>query len=225
MVDVKLEGNGNGLGGIVGWANGNLEIINCVNLNTLLNSNCATGGIIGVGEDMTGGIYNSYNAGEIHVKGPSSSGIVGSTNSNIEIINVYNKGDITENGNFGRGGILGSNYTVVGSGNVYITNAYNLGNVIENNLNWSYAAGAICGYPSDTSTLTIENSYYKKGTCSVAVGLRKDSLYGVSSLNEINYEEMIKNFKEFIDDNKSKTSEWKYWILGEDGYPTLDYNS
>lgn len=219
ITDVEIEGNGNGLGGIVGWANGNLEIINCANLNIISNSNSSTGGIVGMCEDVIGGIYNSYNIGEICVKGSRAGGIVGSTNSDIEIINVYNKGNITENGSFGRGGILGANYTVVGSGNVYINNVYNLGNIIENNINWAYGAGAICGYPSDTSILTIENSYYKKGTCSVAVGLREDSLYGITRLDRINHEDIKKKFNEYIDKNESKTSEWKSWIIGENGYP------
>ena len=222
IVDVELEGNGNGLGGIVGWASGNLVIINCANLDTISNSNSSTGGIIGICEDVVGGIYNSYNIGEIRVKGQGTGGIVGSTNSNIEIINVCNRGNITENGGFGRGGILGSNRTSVGVGNVYINNAYNVGNIIEDNLNWSYGAGAICGYPSSTATLTIENSFYKKGTCSVAVGQRKDSLYGVTVLEKIDFEDMIKQFNEYKDSNESKTSEWKYWELGEDGYPTFE---
>lgn len=212
--------------GIVGWAGNNLEITNCANLNTISNSNSnSIGGIIGMCENVIGGIYNSYNAGEISVKGASTGGIIGSTNSDIEIINVYNKGNITENGRYGRGGILGSNYTVVGSGNVYINNTYNLGNVIENNVNWTYGAGAICGYPSSTSTLTIENSYYKRGTCSVAVGLKEDNLYGVTALDEINYEDIIKNFNKYIDENTSKTSEWKSWIIGEEQNPMLDFNS
>ncbi len=172
-------------------------------------------------EDVTGGVYNSYNLGEIYVQGSRNGGIVGSTNSNIEIINVYNKGNITENGPFGRGGILGANTTVVGDGNVYINNAYNLGNIIEKKVNWMYGAGAICGYPSNSSTLTIEDSYYKKGTCSVAVGLKEDSLYGVTAVDEINYEDMKMNFKEYIDLNESKTSEWKYWDFGEDGNLTF----
>ena len=212
--------------GIVGWASGNVDIINCANLNIISGSNInSTGGIIGMYEDVIGGIYNSYNLGEICVTGSSTGGIIGSTNSDIEIINVYNKGDITENGRYGRGGILGSNYTIVGSGNVYINNTYNAGNVIENNVNWTYGAGAICGYPSDTSTLTIENSYYKKGTCSVAVGRKEDNLYGVTTLDEINYEDLIKNFNKYIDENTIKTSEWKYWVIGDDGYPTFDFNS
>ena len=222
IVNVELEGNGNRLGGIVGWASDDLEIINCVNLNTITSSNSSAGGIVGMCEDVIGGIYNSYNMGEIKVRGSRSSGIVGSTNSNIEIINVYNKGNVTENGSFGRGGILGSNTSVVGDGNVYINNAYNLGNIIEDNLNWSYGAGAICGYPSSTATLTIENSFYKKGTCSVAVGQRKDSLYGVTVLEKIDFEDMIKQFNEYKDSNESQTSEWKYWKLGEDGYPTFE---
>ena len=207
--------------GIIGWAENNLEIINCANLNTISGSSNSTGGIIGMCENVIGGIYNSYNIGEISTNGARTGGVVGSANSDIEIINVYNQGDIIENGAWGRGGILGSNSTVVGSGNVYINNAYNLGNVIENNVNWTYGAGAICGYPSNTSILTIENSYYKKGTCSVAVGNKKDNLYGVTVLDEINYEDIMKNFNKYIDENTSKTSEWKSWGIGEAGYPTF----
>ena len=207
--------------GIIGWAENNLEIINCANLNTISGSSNSTGGIIGMCENVIGGIYNSYNIGEISTNGARTGGVVGSANSDIEIINVYNQGDIIENGAWGRGGILGSNYTVVGSGNVYINNAYNLGNVIENNVNWTYGAGAICGYPSNTSILTIENSYYKKGTCSVAVGNKKDNLYGVTVLDEINYEDIMKNFNKYIDENTSKTFEWKSWGIGEAGYLTF----
>ena len=207
--------------GIIGWAENNLEIINCANLNTISGLSNSAGGIIGMCENVIGGIYNSYNIGEICTNGAGTGGVVGSANSDIEIINVYNQGDIIENGAWGRSGILGSNYTGVGSGNVYINNAYNLGNVIENNVNWTYGAGAICGYPSNTSILTIEKSYYKKGTCSVAVGNRKDNLYGVTVLDEINYEDIMKNFNKYIDENTSKTFEWKSWGIGEAGYPTF----
>ena len=54
MVNVELEGNGNVLGGIVGWASDDLEIINCVNLNTITSSNSSAGGIIGMCEDVIG---------------------------------------------------------------------------------------------------------------------------------------------------------------------------
>lgn len=122
----------------------------------------------------------------------------------------------------GRAGILGSNHTVVGDGNVIINNVYNFGKVIEENRNWTYGAGAICGYPSDSSTLDIKNTYYNKDTCSVAVGKKEDTLYGVIAVEKIDYEDMIKNFNEYIDSNKSKTSEWKRWNVGKDGQPIFE---
>lgn len=222
--DIELEGNGS-TGGIVGWAS-SVEITNCANLNTISGKTAdaggPVGGIIGTCESGVCGIYNSYNIGKINTKGPSAAGIIGATNSNVEIINVYNKGENIENGRFGRGGILGSNRTVVGNGNPIINNAYNFGRVIEKQINWMYGAGAICGYPSDSSTLDIKNTYYNKETCSVAVGNREDNLYGVTAVEKINNEDMIKNFNEYIDSNESKTSEWKHWNIGEDGQPVFE---
>ena len=72
--------------GIIGWAENNLEIINCANLNTISGSSNSTGGIIGMCENVIGGIYNSYNIGELCTNGARTGGVVGSANSDIDVL-------------------------------------------------------------------------------------------------------------------------------------------
>ena len=149
-------------------------------------------------------------------------GIAGDIIRGGKIINVYNSGEISENGPYGRGGIagrigLGGNQTIIN-----ISNAYNIGNVIENNIAWNYGAGGIIGYiMGEDVTLNLSKSYYLSGTCSVALGNDDDSKYGVTKLETLSNEELKNNLNSYVEENENQT-ELKKWKLSEEGYPIFE---
>ena len=227
--NVNIETKTYGVGGIVGRTFGNIEITNCSNLGKITNSSESTGGIIGRNEGTTTNIFNSFNIGEISSIGQQAGGIIGycvnNTNStNItNITNVYNYGEISRNGAYGRGGIVGGiNIRNTDNGIVNINNTYNIGKVIDQKVNWLYGAGGICGYRYDVSksNLIIDNSYYLRNTCSVAVGNEEDSQYGVTQVESLTNEE-LKNYLNMYIQTENQQN-WKKWKLGEEGYPIFE---
>ena len=223
--NVNIEAKTYGVGGIVGRTFGNIEITNCSNLGKITNSSESTGGIIGRNEGTTN-ISNSFNIGEISSIGMQAGGIIGycvnNTNS-TNITNVYNYGEISRNGARGRGGIVGGiNIRNTDNGIVNINNTYNMGKVIDQKVNGMYGAGGICGYRYDVSksNLIIDNSYYLRNTCSVAVGNEEDSQYGVTQVESLTNEE-LKNYLNMYIQTENQQN-WKKWKLGEEGYPIFE---
>lgn len=128
---VLIEGDYQGVGGIVGQASDNLSIINCINSGNILGKGINTkhgyidtgvGGILGLGMSNVE-INNCENSGTIEGKGERTGGIVGSLNDDCIIQNCKNKGDIkSDEGNIG--GIAGVN-----SDKIKINNCENIGKV------------------------------------------------------------------------------------------------
>ena len=138
--------------GIAARANGpNKNIYGCANYGSVLSDGHSTGGIVGASGDVT--IENSYNMGLIQGL-DGVGGIVGDTDENTILTNVYNGGDIRGTAYRGmfRGNMLGG---LVGSAmhEILIENSFNVGSVIGIN---DY--GAFIG--RDDADSSIENSYY-----------------------------------------------------------------
>ncbi len=128
----------------------NKNIYGCANYGSVIGERASIGGIVGAGGEIT--IENSYNMGLIQGI-DTVGGIVGETNENTILTNVYNAGDIrgTAYRDQFRGNMLGG---LVGwtSYEILIENSFNVGSVIGIN---DY--GAFIGRDTGSS---IENSYY-----------------------------------------------------------------
>ena len=219
--NVEIFANGYGTAGIIGNAPlNNIDIINCANTGKINNLSHSTGGIAGIIECTTAHIQNCYNTGEISSTGSMAGGILGyAYDGDIIIENVYNRGEISKNGAWGRGGILGRQNN---GSQCSIKNVYNMGKIIEQNVNWTYSFGAIVGRTENENFLNIENCYYLQDSCSKEVGYSSTDFAGITSLENIKGEEIMEEFNSYINSNGLKEEGWKEWILGDDGYPTLE---
>lgn len=215
-----------GVGGIIGFASGNVTIENCINEGEIIGSTNA--GIVGCS--------NGVNIKKCMNKGKSVAGILGWARSgNINVINCYNLGECV-NGIVD--GFSGCNWNSVMELN--IKNSYNLGKVtnsgiigtqgntakeitlnIENCYNAGDSSKAILGsisYSERTTTTTnISNTYYDTSKSS-SVGAITDGTTGLSE------SEMKNNntFEETLNNNIEDNSEWERWKIGENGYPTFE---
>ena len=184
-----------------------MVIKNCYNEGNIVNearTSGQVGGIVaGIGGDN---IVNCYNTGDItgvngtwYVGGIAS----GHGNNKTTVKNSYNRGKIT-GGGMSAGGILGTNGEI-------IENCYNIGDVLQGRSN-----GGIVGNASEK----IYNCY-NAGTINGNTGV------GIDGITELTKTEIINNksFVETLNNNRGTNMEWKSWIIGEDGYPTLDFNT
>ena len=211
---VNIQGNSYGMGGIVGICQyGDVDILNCANYGSLENTYSGTGGIIGVIQSgIQVNITNSYNDGKI--KGTNNvGGIVGWKIGETNIYNSYQIGEITGNNNVG--GIIGN-----ANDNTILRNIYSIGNI--NCLN---TYGGIIGGVSDSSKINSNNVYYIKNNNLTGIYNEEDEKFNITGFSNeewdsnaiINYLNEGKNIQE---EGIDKTN-WKAWLLGENGYPTF----
>ena len=209
----------NGVGGIVGNTSANTRyeksnIDNCWNKATI-----------------KGALDNTYTG---------VGGIVGQASYKTDIVNCYNKGKVIgeiadeifySNYAVGVGGILG--YTRDGDADVNIYNSYNSGNISSNKLSYGIMGGIWA-----EGTCNIENCVNigetQIGICRTADNISVNNIYYLDSAsntggitnaiavseNELCSEQFIKTLNDYINEETYK-SNWKYWTLGEDGYPTF----
>ena len=147
LLGATIHTTGLNVGGLIGVAQGETDIINCCNSSNITSAGNA-GGILGLNTGIIN-ITNCHNTG--NVSGSSCGGLLGSSNSNSAsaIGNCYNIGEIS--GIISCGGIMGS------SNNVTINNCYNFGNI---NGNSHYQSDLFCGgIGGDLGNATIFNCY------------------------------------------------------------------
>lgn len=127
---------------------------------------------------------------------------------NSNIVNSYNIGNISGDF-FCIGGIIG--YTVAGGINFRIENVYNMGN-----LEICSRIGGIAGGTHASSTITMENVYWKKDIEDASY-VNKENV----TLNGKGVEESYLKSKEFVNllNENIGENDWKKWKLGENGYP------
>ncbi len=142
----------NYVGGIAGYSLAQIQ--NSYNHNTddkngIVSGNNYVGGIVGLNYTM-GNITDSYNSGEIIIKGDNGGGIAGLNNASIS--NTYNTGKINAEETNGAkiGGICGQNIS-----ESYIYTSYNTGNISVKN-SGDGVVGANFG--------TVENCFYLETT-------------------------------------------------------------
>ena len=181
-------------GGIIGGNSNNVNnciIKNCYNNAKIQGGTSSTwsnyiGGIAGVIKSTN--LSNCYNIGDVigiregNLEGDlfGIGGIIGGLSSNVEINNVFNKGNvISKNGNsdFSVGGIVGG--TIETAANIAINNAYNVASIDANGLN-SNQVGSIAG----NASITFNNCYYLKGTYDIGVA-GNETITGVTELDSI----------------------------------------
>lgn len=215
-----------GVGGIVGYVDGNMTIEKCINNGEIIGSTNA--GIVGCS--------NGVDIKKCMNKGKSVAGILGwARYGNINVINCYNLGECVN-------GIVdsfsGCDWNKVMELN--IKNCYNLGKVtnsgiigiqgntakeitlnIENCYNAGDSSKAILGsisYSDRTTTTTnISNTYYDTSKSS-SVGVVADGITGLSESEMKNNDTFVETLNNNIGDN----SEWERWKIGENGYPTFE---
>ena len=181
-----------------------MVIKNCYNEGNIVNEASKpgqAGGIIaGCGGDE---IVNCYNTGNITALngiwwlGGIASGHV---NNKTTIKNSYNRGKII-------GGKLAS-AGIIGCYGKDIENCYNIGDIIQ-----GHSSGGIVGNTSDK----IYNCY-NAGTINGSTGVATDGITELSKTEIINN----KSFVETLNNNRGTNTEWKKWVIGEDGYPTFE---
>ena len=150
-----LSPSGQYAGGVVGYAKGSTNIVNC-HSNITIESNSLTysGGIVGYTQQTTN-IIKCSNSGRINIYEWSTSysgGIVGCMSETNNIINCYNTNDVFSNSHNSAsysGGIVGAN-TLNGLF-INVTNCYNTGSISGH----GYYGGII-----GLGNATVTNSYY-----------------------------------------------------------------
>jgi The GLUG motif. len=165
LVNPSIRSDGD-IGGIVGWTTDTVLIANCyVEGGTIsyVTGGGAVGSIIGaVQAGSIATVTNCYNTGDV-TGTDYVGGIVGYTDGTTTVTNCYNTGDVT--GTDYVGGIVGV------SGHVtIIINCYNTGDVSGN------SAGGIVGHLGNSSTVTVNNSYYLAASAIGTYGEFKSSV-------------------------------------------------
>lgn len=112
-------------GGLIGYASGNVTILNSHNTGSIYDSNNIfpnSGGLIGQ-TDGSVTITNSYNMGNVSSR-YYAGGFVGDAEHTVTITNAYNTGNVY--GAYRSGGLVGQ---APSYDNLTITNSYNTGNI------------------------------------------------------------------------------------------------
>ena len=191
------------VGGIVGYAYNNAQIINCYNKANITANDTYAGGIVGYAKQGVK-IENCYNAGLITAKF-SVAGIVGSIATNSEVINCYNIGNINATNSSGSS-TFAAGISSEAQNNSTIKNCYSTGTIITYN---SYAvAGIVC---SANNMGDIKNNYFLESTVNGGNGL---DIEGVETKNE---EELKKIYTVLGNDFKEDTNNIN------NGYPILQW--
>jgi len=133
------------IGGIIGYARGNVSVTNCYNKGNVSAgaSTAYIGGIIGFAFGNVS-VTNCYLAGNVKTTAPTSNlgGILGFANGNISVKNCYNIGSIDAAGVYPYvGGIIGQVY----KGDARVDTCYNTGdmNITVNPGGNAFAGGMI----------------------------------------------------------------------------------
>lgn len=181
----------------------NSSLTNVINKSNVHGNYISSGFIGKVNENFK--INNSYNEGNV-VSNYISGGIIGvlknNTNS-IEIVNVYNKGNISS---MNSGDFIG--YVIDNSGNINISNSINTSsNCVINTIN--------------NSIVNISNSYSINGN-TVCNGQTVGSFAQTNLQNLSNSEFMTKiSYTPFIGLEDVKTNEANAWVYEKESLPIL----
>ena len=196
VIDSFIQGS-QYIGGVVGYAYGDVTITNCYNTGSVSGSSGYVGGVAGYGNAT-----NCYNTGTVSSSGEYVGGVAGYSQSNTStLINCYNTGSVS--GSSYIGGVAGRTYgdvsncyntgSVSGTGDVggvvgyadvdsTIINCYNTGSVTED----KGCVGGVVGYVHRNATIT---NCYNTGAVSGSVGVGGvvGMIYGGTIQNCLNF--------------------------------------
>lgn len=133
-------------------------------------------------------ISNSYNTGNVSSINREAGGIIGDTDSNNYLINIYNTGECASNStiedavNGSAGGIIGSSYDK--NAKINIINGYNIGNIKA-----SKNASGIVGGTKTFNNSNINNVYNK----SILHGSNNNGIITLPLLSTLPETSKIKN--------------------------------
>ena len=205
---------------LYGYSIGGGKIDNCINKATVIGNppkssgSLGTGGIVGMADNTN--ILNSCNLGEIKLGTTDSytsiGGLIGFVRMSVTIGNSFNIGNVGEKCN-AIGGIIGAESP---SSTVTLKNIYNFGKIkfIPN------STGQIIGGIHASSSGEGNNIYYPSGDIGM-IGYNENQFTGAGKALEESYmksQAFVELLNSYEEDGKYP-SNWKYWKLGEEGYP------
>ena len=129
----NVTGEGNDVGGVVGYANTSSTVQDCYNTGNVTGESNYVGGVVG-GADTSSTIQDCYNTGNVTGEGDRVGGVVGGAGTSSTVQDCYNTGNVT-----GEGDRVGG---VVGIAANIVTKCYNTGTIVSKGIN---GTGGIVG--------------------------------------------------------------------------------
>lgn len=210
-------------GGIMGTADVNITIKNCVNSGNVVSDRTdnSIGGIIGRHMNYEVNVINCINKADISLS-QYAGGIVGRSSGanwtsdlSLNIKNSYNGGNINSSGS--AGGIIGRQATTCKTNYIGIENCYNVGK--GSGTNYAGIIGSI-GTRTETDTKTqISNAYYLSAVSN------SDIITGTYTGTIERLEDSYMKSEEFVNklnQNIGTNTEWKRWKYVAGKYPEFE---
>ena len=221
-INTKIQSTGNYVGAIAGLARDNISSYNIYAQDCIVEGNSYVGGIIGVFTCKP--LYNTYNNSKVTATNHTAGGIIGYLdNTNMTAVNntsnLYN--------NYVAGGIITAKTNAGGFiGNIaddlYMPDTYYFSNYIEAYIDCdddSTSSLGIGGRENQNQYLK-DTYYYKYSTINGENPTAKNEVF----IPQTNYltEEELKDQATYTSKLKWTTSSWKFDVLQNNKYPTIN---
>ena len=221
-INTKIQSTGNFVGAIAGLSGGNISSYNIYAQDCIVEGNSYVGGIIGVFTCKP--LYNTYNNSKVTATNHTAGGIIGYLdNTNMTAVNntsnLYN--------NYVAGGIITAKTNAGGFiGNIaddlYMPDTYYFSNYIEAYIDCdddSTSSLGIGGRENQNQYLK-DTYYYKYSTINGENPTAKNEVF----IPQTNYltEEELKDQATYTSKLKWTTSSWKFDVLQNNKYPTIN---
>ena len=221
-INTKIQSTGNYVGAIAGLARDNISSYNIYAQDCIVEGNSYVGGIIGT--FTRNPLYNTYNNSKVTATNHTAGGIIGYLdNTNMTAVNntsnLYN--------NYVAGGIITAKTNAGGFiGNIaddlYMPDTYYFSNYIEAYIDCdddSTSSLGIGGRENQNQYLK-DTYYYKYSTINRENPTAQNEVF----IPQTNYltEEELKDQATYISKLKWTTSSWKFELLQNNKYPTIN---
>lgn len=221
-INTKIQSTGNFVGAIAGLSGGNINSYNIYAQDCIVEGNSYVGGIIGVFTCKP--LYNTYNNSKVTATNHTAGGIIGYlANNNMTAVNntsnLYNNyvagSTITAKTN--AGGFIGNI-----ADDLYMPDTYYFSNYIEAYIDCdddSTSSLGIGGRENQNQYLK-DTYYYKYSTINGENPTAKNEVF----IPQTNYltEEELKDQATYTSKLKWTTSSWKFDVLQNNKYPTIN---
>ena len=208
----------NYVAGFIGWPDGEVTIVNCVNRCDIECNGAVAGGLIGIAGNKTS-IYNSINSGNILATQYVGGIIGGNVRGEVNIINFDNLGDIgAETKGEYVGGIIGYYISYYkGDEPFNIINTYNSGKIEG----IKQKAGIIGGNYNSQAVYNIENNVYLEGSATKGIYNFLDNAE-TKTKEYMQSQEFVNELNKYIDENSTDEIVLSRWKYNEGEYPTFE---